>query len=400
MKHCQLTAREVQTLKKPGHYCDGGCLYLQISDYIGKSGAGSKAWVFRYNSPITGRLREMGLGSIDTFTLAEARELARENRKLLARGVDPLEHKRARLAEAKAEHRSNQPFKVAAEAFLALHEVGWRNEKHKRQWRSTLAEYAYPRLGAVPVGAIDAATINETLAPIWLKKQETASRVKQRIERVVEWVRDGMPLPQEPVSKRTTHYEAMPFTQLPDFMVKLRERNGISAKALEFLILTAARTAEVTGAKWSEVDLSTEVWTVPAGRMKGGREHEIPLSKRAVELLKGLPREHGTDYVFVGASTGTGLSSNSMLKLLKGMDANGYTCHGFRSSFRDWSGDRTNFAREVIEHALAHGIKDKAERAYRRETAVEKRRQLMEAWARYLEAPAVEGSNVRPLRRA
>ena len=211
-----------------------------------------------------------------------------------------------------------------------------------------------------PISAIDGALITETLAPIWTKKPETARRVKQRIERVIQWVRDGRPLPSKGASKRVKHHPALPFADLPAFMAELRDRDSISARALEFTILTAARTSEVIGAKWSEIDLDAGVWTVPAERMKGGKEHQVPLSKRAIAILEDLPRERG-GYVFPGAKAKAPLSNMAMLELLRGMDGNGFTVHGFRSTFRDWAGDRTNFAREVIEHALAHQIKDKAE---------------------------------------
>jgi integrase len=217
--------------------------------------------------------------------------------------------------------------------------------------------------------------------------------VKQRIERVCQWVKDRMPLPAHGASKRVRHHPAMPFDEVPTFMGELRERDSISARALEFTILTAARTSETIGARWGEFDLDTAVWTVPADRMKAGKEHEVALSKRAVEILKSLPREKG-GYVFLGAKPKSPLSNMAMLELLRGMRGDGLTVHGFRSSFRDWAGDRTNFPRETIEHALAHRIKDKAEAAYRRSAALEKRRKLMEAWAQCCSAPASSGKVV------
>ena len=241
-----------------------------------------------------------------------------------------------------------------------------------------------------PISAIDGAQITEALVSIWTKKPETARRVKQRIERVCQWVKDGMPLPFQGASKRVRHHPALSFAELPAFMSQLRKRDSISARALEFTILTTARTGEAIGAKWSEFDLDAGVWTIPAERMKAGKEHEVPLSKRAVELLTELPRERG-GYVFPGAKAKAPLSNMAMLELLRGMNSDGLTVHGFRSTFRDWAGDRTNFAREVIEHALAHRIKDKAEASYRRSAALEKRRKLMEAWAQYCSAPATGG---------
>lgn len=313
-----------------------------------------------------------------TVSLAEARERARQARQVLLDGEDPLEIKRKKRDEARTETAERILFRDAADRFLDLHESTWKNAKHKEQWKSTLKSYAYPTLGNRPLSAIDGALITDALQSIWTKKPETARRVKQRIERVVQWVRDGRPLPSKGASKRVRHHPALPFTELPRFMEELRSRDSISARALEFAILTAARTGEVIGAKWSEIDLEEGVWTVPAERMKGGKEHQVPLSKRAVAILEDLPRERG-GHVFPGSKAKAPLSNMAMLQLLRGIDGNGSTVHGFRSTFRDWAGDRTNYAREVIEHALAHHIKDKAEASYRRSAALEKRRQLMEA---------------------
>lgn len=377
VKSCQLSSRKVSTVRKPGYYGDGGGLYLQVSQY------GTKSWVFRF--ALDGRTRDMGLGSLDTFTLKEARERARKFRQLVADGVDPIEDRLTRRDEARAEAFGRLTFKEAAQRFIELHAPTWKNEKHRKQWASTLEAYAYRTLGSRPVSAIDGAAITEVLSPIWLKKQETASRTKQRIERVVQWVKNGMPLPQQGATRRVRHHPALIFAELPEFMAELSKNGSVTAGALEFTILTAARTSETIGAKWSEIDLNARVWTVPAVRVKGGKEHEVPLSKRALAILENLPREPG-GYVFPGARARAPMSNMTMLKLLKGMRG-GITVHGFRACFRDWAGDRTNFAREVIEHALAHQIKDKAEAAYRRSAALEKRRRLMEAWAKYCSSP-------------
>jgi integrase len=381
----KLSPLTVKRLKEPGVYCDGLGLWLSVSQW------GTKAWIFRYTRH--GRRRHMGLGALHTVSLAEARERARRARQTLLDGEDPLEIARKKRDEAKAETAERILFKDAAERFLDLYENSWKNSKHKEQWRNSLKNYAYPALGTRPIAAIDGAVITETLAPIWTKKPETARRVKQRIERVIQWVRDGKPLPVRSASRRVKHHAAVPFAELPGFMAALRDRDSISARALEFTILTAARTSEVIGAKWSEFDLDSGVWTVPAERMKGGKEHQVPLSKRAIAILNDLPRERG-GYVFPGARAKAPLSNMAMLELLRGMDGNGSTVHGFRSTFRDWAGDRTNFARDVIEHALAHQIKDKAEAAYRRSAALEKRRQLMEAWAKYCSSPAQPSGQV------
>ena len=385
MKSNQLTARKVETATTPGYYGDGGGLYLQVSKKYG-----SRNWVFRFM--LNGRAREMGLGSPHTFTLKEARERARLCRQLVADGLDPIEERRRRREGARAETSGQMLFKDAVAKFLEVHQNTWKNAKHKQQWANTLRDYAKP-LRDRPISAIDGAQVTEALAPIWTKKPETARRVKQRIERVCQWVKDGMPLPLKGASKRVRHHPALPFAELPAFMVELRRRDSVSARALEFTILTAARTSEALGARWSEFDIDAGVWTIPAERMKAGKEHEVPLSKRAVAILEALPREHG-GYAFPGAKAKAPLSNMAMLELLRGMNGDGLTVHGFRSTFRDWAGDRTNFAREVIEHALAHRIKDKAEASYRRSAALEKRRKLMEAWAQYCSAPATSGKVV------
>ena len=389
MKTSQLTSRKVQTATEPGYYGDGGGLYLQVSNY------GTRNWVFRFM--IAGRAREMGLGSVNTFTLKEAREEARSCRQLVTRGVDPIEERRKKRDLARAATGEAMLFKDASQRFLEVHSDGWRNLKHRQQWNNTLRTYAFPTLGTRPVSAIDGSLITEAITPIWTAKPETARRVKQRIERVVQWVKDGMPLPMKGASKRVQHHPAMPYEAVPDFMVRLRANESISARALEFCILTASRTGEVIGATWAEIYLDARIWTVPADRMKSGKEHEVPLSKRAVEILKGLPREGA--YVFPGARTGKPLSNMAMLELLRGMNGDGYTTHGFRSSFRDWAGEQSSFPREVIEHALAHRIKDKAEAAYARGTLLPKRQKLMEAWSAYCAAPMV-GATVTHLRRA
>lgn len=382
----KLSAVKVARTTKPGRYSDGLGLWLQVTE-SGSGNGVTKAWLFRYMRH--GRARQMGLGPLHTVSLAEARERARVARQILLDGDDPLEIKRQKRDEAKSETAEQMLFKDAVQRFLDLHQAKWKNAKHRQQWQNTLATYAYPTLGSRPISAIDGALITDALAPIWTKKPETARRVKQRIERVCQWVKDGKPLPHQGASKRVRHHPALPFAELPAFMVALRERDTISARALEFTILTAARTSEVIGAKWSEMDLDAKVWTIPAERMKAGKEHQVPLSKRAIALLESLPRERG-GYVFPGSKAKAPLSNMAMLELLRRMDGKGVTVHGFRSTFRDWAGDRTNFPRDVIEHALAHRIKDKAEAAYRRSAALEKRRQLMEAWARYCCSPPVQ----------
>jgi integrase len=399
VKSSQLTARKIATAKKPGYYGDGGGLYLQVSKY------GTKSWVFRFM--INRHNRDMGLGSLETFSLKEVRERARECRKLVADGLDPIKARQAKRDEAAAKEAARVTFEQAATRYISAHSSSWKNEKHRAQWASTLEAYAYPVMGKLSVDAIELPHVLKVLEPIWTEKPETANRVRGRIERVLAWATvrkyrkgdnparwtghlDEM-LPSKQKLRRTKHHAALPFAELPAFMAELRARNFISARALEFTILTAARTSEAIKAKWKEIDLKTGVWTLPGERMKSGKEHEVPLSKRAIAILESLPREDLNGFVFIGAKSGACLSNLAMLEMLRGMRGYGLTVHGFRSTFRDWAGDRTNYARDVIEHALAHRIKDKAEASYRRASALEKRRRLMEEWARYCAAPVIAG---------
>lgn len=393
----KLSARAVAAAKEPGLYSDGAGLYLQVAD-VGGNGP-TKSWIFRFM--LDRRSRKMGLGSLNTFSLAEARERARQARQQLADGADPIE---ARLTERDARRRDEAEritFKDAAVKYLTVHEAGWRNAKHRAQWRSTLETYAYPSLGTRPVKAIDAALVNAALAPIWTATPETASRVRQRIERVCTWVRDGMPLPAPSKAKRVQHHAALPWQDMPAFMADLRGRDSISARALEFTVLTAARTGETIGATWGEIDLDGKVWTVPAARMKAHRDHRVPLADRAVEILRDLPREKDSPYVFPGGKAGSPLSNMAMLQLLKGMRP-GLTTHGFRSAFKDWSTESTNHPNIVSEAALAHTVKDAVEKAYRRGELFGKRTKLMKDWAAYCARPptAETAGNVTPLRRA
>ncbi len=338
----------------------------------------------------------MGLGPLRRVSLAKARERRDEAHDLIYQGIDPIEARLKRRDELRSQATELMLFKDAAKRFLDLHLDTWENAKHQQQWANSLRNYAYPSLGARPIEAIDGAAITETLKPIWTKKPETARRVKQRIERVIQWVKDGQPLPMQGPSKRVEHYPALPFAELPGFMAELRERDSISARALELCILTCLRTSEVLGATWGEFDLAAATWTVPAERMKMRKEHVVPLSKRAIAILQALPRER---YVFPGAKARTPLSDGAMAELLKQMHAEGPSRwldartgrravpHGFRSSFRDWAGDCTHYPRELIEHALAHQVGNKVEAAYRRSDALEKRRRLMEEWAKYCSSP-------------
>jgi integrase len=396
-------------LTKPKLYADGGNLYLQVSKFK------TTSWLFRFMRD--GVAKSMGLGPLGTISLAEARERARKARQGLLDDIDPLAAKRQARVEHKLEAAKAMTFKAAADAYIKANEASWKNEKHVAQWHATFNETKrgkrpYPAATAaindLPVAAIDTALVHKVLEPIWRKTPETASRVRGRIERVLAWAtvaghRSGdnparwaghlaQLLPAKTKVAAVKHHDAVPYPDMAVFMGALRAKSGVSARALEFTILTAARTGEVIGARWSEINLNDKVWAIPAERMKAGREHRVPLSDRAIAVLKALPRgASGGEFVFARESKP--LSNMSMLELLRGM-RKGATVHGFRSSFRDWAGNETNFPREVVEHALAHSIGDKAEQAYRRDTAVERRRKLMDAWARYCERKPVDAAKV------
>ena len=306
-------------------------------------------------------------------------------------------------------------FKEASEAYNALHEQKWRNEKHRKQFLASLACYAYPVLGNTPVASIDTAAVLRVVEPIWLSKTETASRVRGRIEGVLDWAtvrghRSGDNparwkghlagvLPPPSAVARSTHYPALPWRQVAGFMAELRMREDVPARALEFTILTAARTGEVVGARWSEIDLETNAWIIPAARMKSRREHRVPLSARAIEILLGLSREDGNSHIFIGARTGAGLGNMAMPDVLQQMDQKNVTVHGFRSTFRDWAAEATAHQNHVVEQALAHTIGNAVEAAYRRGDLFEKRRHLMNDWAQFCGRPT-SGSVVRLHREA
>ncbi|MBQ0820180.1 integrase arm-type DNA-binding domain-containing protein [Microvirga sp. HBU67558] len=377
-----LSARTVATLTKPGRHSDGGGLYLNIT------ASGARSWVFMWKAD--GKRREMGLGALRDVPLAKARERAAEARQKLADGVDPIAA------------RDNKPqvltFGEAADALIESMSSSWRNEKHHAQWKMTLTVYCEP-LRAKPVTEIGTEDVLKVLKPLWTTKAETASRLRGRIERVFDFARArGQGSGENParwrghleavLPKRAKltrgHHKAMPFDEVPEFLVALREREGIAARALEFAILTAARSGEVFGALWDEVDLEARVWTVPAARMKAGREHRVPLSARAVEILREMEQKRLSNLVFPGIKPKRPLSTMALEMVLRRMKVD-VTVHGFRSAFRDWAGERTHFPREVAEAALAHLVGDAVERAYRRGDALEKRRKLMDAWSSFLE---------------
>jgi integrase len=384
-----LTARKVQTAG-PGKHSDGGNLYLIVA------ATGTRKWVLRFQW--LGKAKEMGLGSASAVSLADAREKASLARRKIAAGVNPIE-------DRKQDH-SIPSFGEMADSVRESLSAGFRNAKHIAQWKSTLETYAAP-LSGLPVDTVSTDDILAVLKPIWSTKAETASRVRGRIEKVLDAAkakgfRDGENparwrghldhLLPRPSSLARGHHAAMPYENMPAFIGKLRMRDATSALALELCILTAARSGEILGMRWSEIELDKKVWTVPANRMKAGREHRVPLSRRAVTILKELLTIASGEYIFAGQKPGRPLSNMSMEMMLRRMDIKNATVHGFRSSFRDWSGNETDFPRELAEMALAHVIGDKAEQAYRRGDALDRRRVLMEAWADYCQ-PSV-GANL------
>jgi integrase len=378
----RLTARTAQAAKKPGLYADGRGLCLRVGP------SGSKAWVFRYM--LHGKAHNMGLGPYPDISLAEARERARECRRQRLDGIDPIEARKATRMAGIIKTAKAMTFQQCAEAFIAAHQAGWRNAKHRQQWSNTLAAYAFPILGGLPVAAIDVGLVMKVTEPIWQAKPETASRVRGRVESVLDWAmargyRTGENparwkghldklLPARAKVQRVAHHPALPYPEIAEFMAKLREREGIAARALEFAILTAARTGEVIGARWSEFDLEAKMWLVPAERMKAGREHRVALSDAAIAILSAMGRKG--DRVFP-------ISDMAMLMLLRRIGRTDLTVHGFRSTFADWVSEQTGFPSEVREMALAHQVGDKVEAAYRRGDLFVKRRQLAEAWARF-----------------
>lgn len=442
--HNALTAVTVRNAK-PGvgkdgeeyvkRYADGGGLYLQVKP------GGSRSWVYR--GTVAGKVRLVGLGSaagVDAISLADARELARDKAREAAAGIVPVSDRKRLQREAKAAEQAariqGSTFRDAAESYLSLNEGGWKNDKHRKQWRSTLETYAYPHFGDLPVGDVSTEHVMAALKPIWSDKPETASRVRGRIERVldaakVEGLRTGenparwrghldnvLPKPTKAKRRRNErlgldgHHAAMPYGNLPAFMARLAKRDGIAAMALEFTILTAARTGETIEAVWREIDLDAALWTIPAGRMKGEAEHVEPLSPRTVEILREVRPLAAAKGEIAGrplfpATHGGALSNMAMLMQLRRMmpKVDGQprlTVHGFRSSFRDWAAECTGFSHEVCEMALSHTIPNKAEAAYRRGALLPKRRKLMEAWADYCagKGAAGEADNVTPIRAA
>jgi integrase len=397
---------------KPGLYSDGGGLGLQVSAFD------TKAWVFRYM--IAGRARKMGLGDFELVSLKKAREKRSAAYALVKDGIDPIDERAARLAVQAAEKAKALTFKECAESYIEAHKAGWKNVKHAAQWTSTLETYAYPIIGKLQVQDIETAHIEKILRPIWNEKTETASRVRGRVEKVLDrakalslrsgdnparWTGHLSELfPAKAQVAPVEHHPAMPYAELPAFMAKLRAKDSVSARALEFTILTACRTGDTIGAVRKELNERDSLWTIPKERVKGKKgarrkDHVIPLSNAATAALDAVSEDG--QYLFPGGKEGAGLSNAAMSELLKGM---GYspdyaTVHGFRSTFKDWCSDMTSFPNEMSEVALSHTVSDKVEAAYRRGNMVERRRQMMEAWAKFCAGKAVGGNNVVAMRR-
>jgi integrase len=400
-----LTPKTVEHLKEPGRHGDGGGLYLQVTP--AKGGGVNRSWLFLYRGPsdkgvnVAGKLRYHGLGSLHDVSLAEARKRAARLRlERLDGGVDPIERKIERRRAAAFESSLRMSFDQAAAAYISAHLAAWRGKRVAEDWARTLA-IASPVLGKLPVAAIDTGLVLKVIEPLWTSKNETASRIRGRIEQILDWARvrgyrqgenparwrghlDKLLPPPAKVHK-TKHHAAVDYKQIASAMSAIRAREGSTARALEFLILCASRPSEIFGARWSEIDLQSKVWTIPASRMKTGREHRVPLSSAALRVLASIPRGGEGDLVFRTLS-GRMLYHLSLLEHARAIGGNA-TVHGFRSSFRDWAGNETDTPREICEHALARIVGNAVELAYRRGDALERRRVLMEKWADYCGRP-------------
>jgi integrase len=400
-----LAVKNATATGKARYIGDGRGLWLQVTP------SGAKSWIFRYTRD--GKAREMGLGATHTISLAEARELALECRKKLQNGGDPLAEREAARLAAKLEAAKAMTFDQCAAAYIDAHRPGWKNAKHASQWVNTLATYAAPIIGKLPVAAIDTPLVMKIIEPIWQTKAETAARLRGRLEQILDWatvrqLRQGEnparlrghldKLLAKRLKSSRGHHAALPYDQIGDFMADLRKQEGVAAKALEFLILTAARTGEVIGAQWDEFDLGAALWVVPAERMKAKKEHRVPLSARALEILAALHDEGAEGFVFQGRRKGQPLSNMALLMALRRMGRGDLTAHGFRSTFRDWAAESTAFPHEVAEMALAHTVGNKVEAAYRRGDLYQKRVGIMRDWAKRCDQPDAAPGTVTAIR--
>ena len=403
----KLSAVQVAKLKAPGYHSDGGNLWLRVSK------SGSKSWCLIYT--VNGRTRQMGLGGLHKVSLERARQKATQERAKLGDGIDPISQRQTTLDRDRVEVARRVTFAEACKKYIEAHSPTWQNTKHVAQWTATLETYATPVIGALPVAAVDTTLIMKVLQPIWTTKTETATRVRQRIERVLDWattqgLRDGanparwrghldnlLPKPEKIAGAAVVHHRALPFDDVPQFMIDLRQQQGIAARALEFTALTACRSNEVLGAMWEEVDLENNIWTIPASRMKTKKEHKVPLNVRARELLFMMKKlSDGTGFVFPGAKENRPLSNMGMTSVLRRMKVNAVP-HGFRSSFRDWAAERTTYQKEVCEMALAHAIPSAVEAAYRRGDLFDKRRRLMNDWCDFAYVQEIKPATVTPI---
>jgi integrase len=402
----KLSALRVQKIKKPGYVGDGGGLFLQVSQ------SGAKSWIFAFS--LRGRRREAGLGPVARVSLKAARAARDACNVLIRAGTDPIEHRKRQHAAAALADGSNVTFKVAADAYIASHRAEWRNVKHAHQWENTLRDYAMPVLGSLSVRDINTGHIMRVLEPHWLTKNPTMINVKGRIKTVLDWCKvkgyrdagsenpavwegalDHL-LPAPAKVAKVEHHPALDYRSLPEFMQRLRQQSGTPARALEFLILTCARLNEAVGATPGEIDAANGVWTVPASRMKAGREHRVPLSRRALELASGAGA-----YLFPGRHPDKPIVGEMARWQLKRMGYNGITVHGMRATFKTWASEQTRVENHVVESALAHRNGDKTEASYQRGDMMEKRRLLMAEWERFCTSPPVKaGDKVVPLRKA
>jgi integrase len=404
----KLTATFCDKVAGPGRYSDGGNLFLLVKP------DGRKTWMFRFRDKVTSKRHDMGMGRYGKYdvTLREARTQAGEARALLRQHQNPIFERQRLLRDAQQAHANRITFKICRDRFIDANKAEWKNQKHTAQWTSTLDTYAKPILD-MTVSDIGQDNVLRCIEPIWNTKTETATRVRQRIEKVLDWAtvrkyRKGdnparwkghldTLLPKPSKLKQVQHRPALPYVEVGQFMSELRKKNSLSSKALELLILTATRPNETFSARWDEFDLDGKRWVIPAERMKATKEHEIPLSDRAVEVLRSIPRVSGSDYVFPGTKLNKPMSTAAGMKVLKSLRP-GFHQHGFRSTFRDWAAERTDHERLVIEHALAHQLKDKAEAAYHRSSMLPKRVKLMQSWADYCAVIPSTADNVSPIR--
>lgn len=405
-----LSARQVETESRAGYHADGPHtgLYLQVTH---TNNGVTRSWVYRYTSPTTRKRRELGLGSARIRKLTDARALCGELRLKVLNGIDPKDERDKARAVAITSRAQQISFDEAITQCMATRSAEWKNIKHGQQWHNTLTTYASPLLGKLPVDLITTDLVHKVLQPIWQTKTETATRVRQRIETVLDWCKArgycqgenparlkgalGQLLPKSQKIKKVEHHPALPYQRAYEFVMALRKQGGMTSLALEFMLLTACRTGEVAAARWDEIDLSTCIWTIPADRMKAGKEHRVPLSARAIEIVKTLKSKAQNEFVFPSHSIekNSHMSLGSCLVAMKRIDGfGGYTPHGLRSTFRDWAAEKTNFANETLELALAHTIKNKAEAAYRRQDQIEKRAKLMQLWQTYIETSSNEHS--------